>query len=174
MRTAFQNCVIAVCGGFLSFTAIAQTTNSSPQPRPIPRAPTLAIAIEAAQQAVTICAAKGFKVAVSVVDADGGVKALVVADGLSTILGEFARRKALTSAFFKLPTSTIEQQKKTDESLAAKLAAEPNKFFTFAGGVPMFVKDELVGAIGVGGASDSREDEKCAMEAIAKVQDRLK
>jgi uncharacterized protein GlcG (DUF336 family) len=173
MRTIFKNCLIATFSIFTSVSAVAQVANSSVPPHAIPRALSLAIALETAQQAVALCAAKGFKVAVSVVDAEGGVKMLMVADGLSTKLGEFATRKALTSVFFKLPTSVIAQQVKTDQSLAAKIASEPNKFFTFPGGVPLLVNNELIGAVGVGGASDSLEDEKCATDAVAKIHDRL-
>jgi uncharacterized protein GlcG (DUF336 family) len=158
----------------LPLLAQAQTPAAPPTPRPPARAPAAALAVEAAQQAVSVCAANGYKVGASVVDVDGGVRALVIADAGISMLGEFATRKAVAAVTFKQPTSRIEQQMKTDEALKARIASEPNKYFTRAGGVPIVVAGEVIGAIGVGGASESAQDEICAVAAIAKVQDRLK
>jgi uncharacterized protein GlcG (DUF336 family) len=40
--------------------------------------------------------------------------------------------------------------------------------------VPVKVGNEVIGAVGVGGAPGGHLDEKCAMDGIAKVQDQLK
>jgi uncharacterized protein GlcG (DUF336 family) len=40
--------------------------------------------------------------------------------------------------------------------------------------VPVKVGNEVIGAVGVGGAPGGHLDEQCAMAALAKVQDQLK
>ena len=42
------------------------------------------------------------------------------------------------------------------------------------GGVPVKVGNEVIGAVGVGGAPGGHLDEKCAMDALDKVKDLLK
>ena len=170
-------CVLALlaCTTLLPMAAFAQAPAAAPPaPRPPARAPATDVAVEMAQTAIRTCLAKGFKVGASVVDADGAVRVLLVGDGGVSLLGDIATRKAAASAIFKDTTTHIAQQMKTDEALAARIKAEPNRFFTFAGGVPLVVGGEVIGALGVGGAPDSLQDELCAMAAIAAVQSRLK
>lgn len=175
MNTTIRLCTV-LGTALLPLLAAAQTPVAAPAPPPriAARAPAATLAVEAAQQAVSTCATNGFKVAASVVDVDGGVRALVIADGGISLLGDFATRKAAASAAFHQPTSKLEQQMKTDEALKARITAEPTKYFTRAGGVPLVVAGEQIGAIGVGGASDSAQDEVCALAGIGKIQDRLK
>jgi len=47
-------------------------------------------------------------------------------------------------------------------------------FLLLGGGVPIKVGNEVIGAVGVGGAPGGHLDEQCAMAGIAKVQDQLK
>jgi uncharacterized protein GlcG (DUF336 family) len=42
-----------------------------------------------------------------------------------------------------------------------------------AGGVLLKVKDQIVGAIGVGGARGSENDEACALDGLKAIQQRL-
>jgi uncharacterized protein GlcG (DUF336 family) len=42
------------------------------------------------------------------------------------------------------------------------------------GGVPIKVGEEVIGAIGVGGAPGGDKDEACAQAGIDKIKDRLK
>jgi uncharacterized protein GlcG (DUF336 family) len=46
-------------------------------------------------------------------------------------------------------------------------------YLLLGGGVPVKVGDEVIGAVGVGGAPAGHLDEKCAMAGIASVQDML-
>jgi uncharacterized protein GlcG (DUF336 family) len=43
-----------------------------------------------------------------------------------------------------------------------------------AGGVPIRIENEVIGAIGVSGAPGGEKDEACANAGIAKLQDSLK
>ncbi len=142
--------------------------------RPAPaRAPATELALEAAHTAIAVCAANGFNVAVSVVDAAGGVRVLAVADGAGARLGMPATRKATAAVTFGVPTATLEEQVKTDVALAARFEAESATLYARAGGLPLIVNGEVIGAIGVGGAPDGMQDEHCAAQGLAAIQDRL-
>ena len=56
---------------------------------------------------------------------------------------------------------------------AANLVNIPG-YLLLGGGVPVKVGNEVIGAIGVGGAPGGNLDEQCAMAAIDKVKDQLK
>jgi uncharacterized protein GlcG (DUF336 family) len=47
-------------------------------------------------------------------------------------------------------------------------------FLLLGGGVPVKVGNEVIGAVGVGGAPGGHLDEQCAMAALDKVKDLLK
>ena len=47
-------------------------------------------------------------------------------------------------------------------------------FLLLGGGVPIKVGNEVIGAVGVGGAPGGNLDEQCAMVALDKVKDQLK
>ena len=47
-------------------------------------------------------------------------------------------------------------------------------YLLLGGGVPVKVGNEVIGAVGVGGAPGGHLDEQCAVAGIAKVQDLLK
>ena len=47
-------------------------------------------------------------------------------------------------------------------------------YLLLGGGVPVKVGNEVIGAVGVGGAPGGHLDEQCAVAGIAKVQDSLK
>src|ERR1700719_4669076 len=73
--------------GALALVATANVA-SAQQPAPggqqrVPpaRGPETALALEAAQTAISTCAANGYKVAASIVDSAGVLKVLVAADG---------------------------------------------------------------------------------------------
>ena len=47
-------------------------------------------------------------------------------------------------------------------------------FLLLGGGVPVRAGNEVIGAVGVGGAPGGHLDEQCAVAAIEKVKDQLK
>ena len=47
-------------------------------------------------------------------------------------------------------------------------------YLLLGGGVPVKVGNEVIGAVGVGGAPGGNLDEQCALVAIDKVKDQLK
>jgi uncharacterized protein GlcG (DUF336 family) len=142
-----------------------------PPQRPIPRAPSLDLAVEAAKATVAAC--KGYHISVSIIDAAGTPKLYYVPDGTDGAHAYTGFRKAYTALTFKMPTSQVGPLTRTDPSVAAKIKADTN-FLTFAGGMLLMAGDEVVGAIGVSGAEPSAKDEECGLAGINKIKDRLK
>lgn len=136
---------------------------------PVP-GPSLALALEAAQAALDACAADGLKVGVAVVDSAGQLHVGLTADGANPGRIYMAVRKTLAALAFKTPTSEVQPKLAADPSAAAMV--KPN-MATGAGAVPLMAGDQLLGAIGVSGAT-SQQDEKCAVVGAAKIKSRLK
>jgi len=141
-----------------------------PPQRPIPRAPALDLAVEAAKATVVAC--KGYQISVSIIDSAGTPKLYYVPDGTDGSHAYTGFRKAYTALTFKMPTSQVGPLTKTDPGVAAKIKADTN-LLTFAGGMLLMAGDEVIGAIGVSGAEPSAKDEECGLVGINKIKDRL-
>jgi uncharacterized protein GlcG (DUF336 family) len=150
------------------------TAPPTPTPVPIPaaRGPALELALEAARVAIDTCTGLEQKIGVSVVDSAGVLKVLLATDGASPRGVQSSTNKALTALAFKTATSQLNELIKTDKELADKVAANTN-YNSRAGGVLLKVNDEIIGAVGVGGARGSEKDEACALAGIQKIQSRL-
>ena len=118
------------------------------------------------------CKAKGFAVAVSVIDSGGVLKVLLAQDGASARGVQSSTNKAVTALTFKDATSHLGERVKSDATLAQSVSANP-AFNVRAGGVLLKVKDRIVGAIGVGGARGSENDEACALDGLKAIQEKL-
>ena len=101
----------------------------------------MVLALEAAQTAISTCAANGYKVAASIVDSAGVLKVLVAADGATKGAVESSTKKAVTANAMKAATSEIQEKIKTDQALAAKITADTN-LFARAGGLPLMVGED--------------------------------
>lgn len=153
--------------------AASAPTAGAQAPAPPARGPSLELALEAAQATIADCTARGQKIGVSVVDSAGVLKVLLASDGASSRGVQSGNNKAVTALTFKQPSSQLGEKIKNDTELAARVAANP-AFNARAGGVLLQVNGELIGAIGVGGARGSENDEACALAGVKKIQDRLK
>jgi uncharacterized protein GlcG (DUF336 family) len=143
------------------------------RPAPPARGPGIDLALQAAKTAVATCTANGYNVSVTVIDS-GGITRLVYANdkaGSGPI--DSATRKAYTALQFKEATVDVATQAAADPAIAAKISADP-KMFARAGGFPLLVGADLVGAIGVGGAPGGEKDAVCAQAGIAQIQAQLK
>lgn len=159
-----------------SAAVLAQTAPAAAPATPIPapaRGPALEPALAAAQQAIASCLAKEQKIAVSVVDSAGVLKVLLASDGAHARGVASSTNKAVTALTFKAPTSQLGERAKSDKEFADKIAANPN-YNVRAGGILVKVGEEVIGAIGVGGARGSEIDEQCAVAGLQSVQARLK
>ncbi|KAE8381830.1 hypothetical protein BDV26DRAFT_254718 [Aspergillus bertholletiae] len=130
----------------------------------------LNLALEIAQVAVQECAKEQYSVSAAVVDREGVLRALIRADNAAIHTPEASRRKAYTAVSARTPTSTM--VKNIQNPGAAQLVAIDD-FLVLAGGVPIKIGNETIGAIGVGGAPSGDFDEACALAALQQVEDKL-
>lgn len=132
----------------------------------------LDLATQIAAATVASCSAAGYNVAVTVVDRAGTVRAVMRADNAGPHTLEASRLKAYTSASAKNTTLAIMEGAQKNPA-AANLGDIPG-YLLLGGGVPVKVGNEVIGAVGVGGAPGGHLDEQCAIAAIDKVKDQLK
>ena len=131
----------------------------------------LELANQIASAAVAACAANGYNVAVTVVDRAGTVRAVQRADNAGPHTVGASQQKAFTSASAKNNTSAMLETSQKNPG-AATLGDIPG-FLLLGGGVPVKVGDEVIGAVGIGGAPGGHLDEQCAIAALDKVKDQL-
>jgi uncharacterized protein GlcG (DUF336 family) len=125
------------------------------------------LAMEAASEVVSSCAAQGYNETAVVLDADGVTIAVLRGDGTGAHTLDSAHDKAYTAASFKRDTILLSQN-----SAIAPLAKLPHLIF-FGGGVVVKIGNEVVGAIGAAGAPGGNLDDGCAQAGLKKIQDRL-
>lgn len=131
----------------------------------------LELANQIASAAVAACAANGYNVAVTVVDRAGTVRAVQRADNAGPHTVGASQQKAFTSASAKNNTPAMLETSQKNPG-AATLGDIPG-FLLLGGGVPVKVGDEVIGAVGIGGAPGGYLDEQCAIAALDKVKDQL-
>ena len=132
----------------------------------------LELANKIAAATVAACSADKFNVTATVVDRAGTVRVVQRADnaGPHTLIASQA--KAFTSASAK--NTTLAMMEGAQKNPASANVTQIPGFLLLGGGVPVKVGEEVIGAVGVGGAPGGHLDEKCAMAGIAAVQDMLK
>ena len=128
----------------------------------------LQLANQIAGAAVTACAANGYAVSATVVDRAGTVRAVQRADNAGPHTLSSSDRKAWTSASAKAPTQAIMEGAQKNPA-AANLVNIPG-YLLLGGGVPVKVGNEVIGAVGVGGAPGGHLDEQCANAALEQVK----
>ncbi len=106
------------------------------------------------------------------VDRAGGVRAVQRADNAGPHTLEASRLKAYTSASAKNTTLAMMDGAQKNPG-AANLVDIPG-FLLLGGGVPVKVGNDVIGAVGIGGAPGGHLDEQCALAALDKVKDALK
>lgn len=129
------------------------------------------LAAEAVAAAVEACAGRGHRVTAAVVDRSGLLRALLRADGASPHTVASARDKAFTAASMRAGTSQILETVRTNPG--ASRLPDIEGFLVLGGGLPIRAGEEVVGAIGVGGAPGGHLDDQCAEAGIARIRDRL-
>jgi uncharacterized protein GlcG (DUF336 family) len=137
----------------------------------------LSIAMEVASDAVAACEQSGYRVTATVVDASGIVKAVAKGDIAPPHTLDSSRGKAYAAVslgpnFNETTTSAIVARVANGPAFGS-LQHLPGVFLV-AGGVVIKSNDEVIGAIGVGGAPGGDKDEACAQAAVAKITDRLR
>lgn len=128
------------------------------------------VTLDGASVAMTAIAAEAKKTgapgaAVAVVDDGGNLILLERLEGTFTAAWRISIGKARTAAMFKKPTSAFE--KIIREGRTPMIALED--FTPLQGGVPIVVDGQVIGAIGVSGASSAQQDEDFALVGVAAV-----
>lgn len=128
----------------------------------------LALANQIAAEAVAACAANGYNVAATVVDRAGTVRAVQRADNAGPHTLASSERKAWTSASAKNATQAMMEGSQKNPA-GANLVYLPGVLL-LGGGVPVKSGNDVIGAVGVGGAPGGHLDEQCANAALEKVK----
>ncbi|WP_431131514.1 GlcG/HbpS family heme-binding protein [Variovorax paradoxus] len=128
----------------------------------------LALANQIAAEAVAACAANGYNVAATVVDRAGTVRAVQRADNAGPHTLASSERKAWTSASAKSATQAMMEGAQKNPG-AANLVYLPGVLL-LGGGVPVKSGNDVIGAVGVGGAPGGHLDDQCAIAALEKVK----
>src|SRR5919201_473032 len=98
---------------------------------------------------------------IAVVDEGGNLMALERLDGTFAAGANISIGKARTSVLFKRPTKAFEEIIRNGRTA---MVALPDTFFTpLQGGVPITVDGQIVGGVGVSGASSAQQDEELAV-----------
>ena len=128
---------------------------------------TLAQAQEWIRKACAKAAQLGVKVSACVVDSAGNVVATARMDGAFIVSPDVARGKAYTAAAFRANSKDMAERMK-DRPVAAMglINASGDRLVLLPGGVVAKKGDDVIGAIGVSGAT-SDQDHECAVEAVS-------
>ena len=122
-----------------------------------------------ANGAIAKCQSMGFKISVSVLDR-GGLALVMLRDegaGLHTV--ESSDRKAYTARTFRQPSASVVKRILDDPAVAG--FKEYTRVIALAGGLPIKIGDDVIGAVGVSGSPG--KDDDCAQAGIDKVADQL-
>ena len=130
---------------------------------------TLAMAQAIADGAMEKCKSMGFKVSVAVIDRDGLPIVTLRGDGAGLHTPEGADRKAYTARTFSQPSAAFTKRMLDDPNSVG--SRQYTRVLALAGGLPIKVGDDVVGAVGVSGSPGN--DDVCSQAGIDKVADQL-
>lgn len=111
--------------------------------------------------------AQGWRINVAVVDAGGNLAAFLRMPGAFVPSIDIAIDKAWTAAGFGFPTGDWMKAVEGNEGMKLGFSARP-RLVVFGGGLPIRVGGELIGGVGVSGASEE-QDEACARAGLAAI-----
>jgi glc operon protein GlcG len=151
----------------LAFAAPAESQTAAPSA--VPPAYGAPIGLDAAEalidRAVAAAKARGFRMAIAIVEPSGELVAFAKMDDTQYGSTYVAQRKAATAARYRQSTGAMEQR-----TLAGRTVTLANAdSLPIAGGIPILSGSRIIGAIGVSGAAAS-EDEEIARAALAKLR----
>ncbi len=127
----------------------------------------LDMAKAAADATLTACRAKGYRTAVTVVDRAGEVIVAMRDELATTQMAEMSRRKAYTARMFR--RSTLDWAKRTAEDPALAPQRDLPNVLALAGGVPIKLGEETIGAVASSGSTQELDD-ACAHAGAAKAE----
>jgi glc operon protein GlcG len=119
------------------------------------------------EAAIAHAHAKGWTIAVAVVDVSGDPVALGRMDGVPPAIVEFATDKAYTAAMAGRSTRAFFERMASAPELTMGLTNRP-RMLCWEGGLPILESGAAIGGIGVSGAAGA-EDAECAAAALASI-----
>jgi len=130
----------------------------------------LALAQTIANAAIAQCRTMGYKISVTVVDREGLPLVMLRDDGAGLSTPEGSDRKAYTARAFSQPSADfVKRLQDRPDTVGSR---HYSRILALAGGLPIKVGDEIVGAVGVSGTPG--KDDDCSQAGINKVADQLK
>ena len=129
-----------------------------------------AMAKTIAEIALADCKARGYAVAVVVVDRGGDTMVALRDDDAGPHTMENARRKAYTARTFRMTTEAFIKEMAT-RPVRREQTTLPN-VIAISGGVPIKVGNDVIGGVGLSGSPGL--DEPCVMAGLDKVKDQLR
>ena len=169
---------------FLVSATIAAASAMAQAPAPAPgalppappraRGPEMALAVEAAQTAIAVCLANGYKTTATVVDSAGVPVVVLSGDGVAERTQMIGLTKTTATIKYKVPSGGIADRVKTDAALDAEVKADPKIGTARRGALPIKVGGEIIGAMSVSGAPGGDKDEVCTQAGLDKIASRLK
>src|SRR5215207_3077803 len=154
MKTTLRKTIISLLVLGVTVIANAQTTEKK------------SLTIEGAKKVIAAAVAYAKKNnapggVIAVVDEGGNLMALERLDGTFAAGANISIGKARTAVLFKRPTKAFEDIIKNGRTA---MIALPDAYFTpLQGGVPITVDGQVVGGVGVSGASSAQQDEELAL-----------
>lgn len=141
------------------FAAVAQRTSAQTAERKT-------LTLDGAERVIAAAKAKAQELkapggVIAVVDAGGNLIALERLDGTFAAGANISIGKARTAVLFQKPTRVFEDIINKGRTA---MAALPDTFFTpLQGGIPVVVDGQIIGGVGVSGASSAAQDEELAI-----------
>ena len=126
------------------------------------------LTLDGAERVIAAAKAKAQEVkapggVIAVVDAGGNLMALARLDGTFAAGANISIGKARTAVLFQKPTKVFEDIINKGRTA---MAALPDSFFTpLQGGIPVVADGQIIGGVGVSGASSAAQDEELAIAA---------
>ncbi len=127
----------------------------------------LSLAVVLCDRAIATAADDGALVSVAVVDAGGHLIAFQRMDGAEIAGPVLARDKAYTAVAHRCATHELTALVSPGADLAGMNSADSGRYIAFAGGVPLWDGDRVVGGIGVSGGS-ADQDRRSAESALTR------
>ena len=121
-----------------------------------------------AQEAVKACLAKNYQVSVTIVDRAGIIKAVQRTDNAGPHTVKASEMKAWTALTMKNASGKVMEAAQANPG-AQNLKDIPG-LLLLAGGLPVKDGNDVIGAIGIGGAPGGNLDEACAQAALDNVK----
>jgi uncharacterized protein GlcG (DUF336 family) len=129
------------------------------------------MAMKIVAAATAKCEQNGGGLTVAVVDREGKLRALVVADKAAPHYVELAQRKAYTALTSRRSSEDWAKATEPGSQIAGQRSMA--EVIPLAGGFPIKVGDETIGAVGVSG-SQTQPDPICAQAGLDAIADELK